>query len=509
MKPLRIVFVVLGSILALMGLALLAGGGVLGWALATQRDDAGFFTTSSQRFHTRTAAITTRDIDLGTPGPDDWWADRDIATVRIRGASASSAPIFIGIGRDAAVERYLAGVRHDEVTDVDYDPFRATYRVHNAGGAATATPPIGQRFWVARAAGIGTRSVTWHLKPGRWAVVVMNADGRAPVRADIQLGAKVQYLVPLAVGLGGGGLVLLLIGAALIVGAVVARGHRATGEGAPAPPGAVGVVGAPDAPRVSEPVQLTGHLDPDLSRWQWLVKWFLAIPHFIVLLFLWIAFFVLTVVAFFAILFTGRYPRSIFDFNVGVLRWNWRVQYYATSVLGTDRYPPFSLAPADYPATLDIAYPEELSRGLVLVKWWLLAIPQLLVVGAFTATGSAGWGRGGAAISLLGVLVLIAAVALLFTAKYPRGAVRPRARHPPVDHPRGGLRRADDRPLPAVPARPGPGRARRRCSAAATGADGATAPRSVTSGPSAASTGSPRPRRGSPRSARSGGGWRS
>src|SRR3954463_9225370 len=123
MKPLRIVVIVLGSVCALVGLALLAGGGVLGWAVATQRDDAGYFTTSTQRFHTRTAAITTRDIDLGTPGPDNWWSERDIATVRIRGASATAQPIFIGIARDADVERYLRGVPHDEIDDVDYDPF--------------------------------------------------------------------------------------------------------------------------------------------------------------------------------------------------------------------------------------------------------------------------------------------------------------------------------------------------------------------------------------------------
>src|SRR3954469_24043186 len=92
MKPLRVVFLVLGSICALIGLGLLAAGGVVGWAEATQRDDAGYFTTSTQRFHTRTAAITTRDIDLGTPGPDDWWSDRDLATVRIRVASATARP---------------------------------------------------------------------------------------------------------------------------------------------------------------------------------------------------------------------------------------------------------------------------------------------------------------------------------------------------------------------------------------------------------------------------------
>jgi hypothetical protein len=159
------------------------------------------------------------------------------------------------------------------------------------------------------------------------------------------------------------------------------------------------------------PLRITGHLDEPLSRWLWLVKWLLAIPHFIILTFLWIAFAFLWIVALFAILFTGRYPRAIFDFNVGVLRWTWRVSFYTYSALGTDRYPPFTYAPADYPATLEVDYPESLSRGKVLVKWWLLAIPQYLIVGVF-----AGMGYG---IGLIGILVLIAAVALLFTGRYP------------------------------------------------------------------------------------------
>ena len=163
------------------------------------------------------------------------------------------------------------------------------------------------------------------------------------------------------------------------------------------------------------PLRLEGRLDPQLSRWLWLVKWLLLIPHFIVLVFLWIAFVVVTFVAFFAILFTKRYPRGLFDFNVGVLRWTWRVGFYSYSALGTDRYPPFSLGEEPgYPAVLEVAYPQELSRGLVLVKWWLLAIPHYLVVAVFEG----GVHAGGAGLTTL--LVIIAGVVLLFTRSYPR-----------------------------------------------------------------------------------------
>jgi hypothetical protein len=174
---------------------------------------------------------------------------------------------------------------------------------------------------------------------------------------------------------------------------------------------------------------LTGELDPHLSRWLWLVKWFLAIPHYVVLAFLWVGFLVTTVIAGFAILFTGRYPRSLFDFNVGVLRWSWRVGFYANSALGTDRYPPFTLARTDYPADFDVAYPEHLSHGLVLVKSWLLAIPQLIIVGLLTGnllywwTASNDWGSGyqsTAGISFLGLLVFVGGFFLLITRQYPR-----------------------------------------------------------------------------------------
>ena len=164
------------------------------------------------------------------------------------------------------------------------------------------------------------------------------------------------------------------------------------------------------------PVSVVGHLDEPLSRWLFLVKWLLAIPHFIVLLFLWIGFCVATIIAFFAILFTGRYPRGLFDFNVGVLRWTWRVGFYSYQALGTDKYPPFTLERTDYPADVTVEYPERLSQVLVLVKWWLLAIPHYMVTSILS--GGFGERRGGGLIELL---VFFSAVALLFTGRYPRG----------------------------------------------------------------------------------------
>jgi uncharacterized protein DUF4389 len=183
--------------------------------------------------------------------------------------------------------------------------------------------------------------------------------------------------------------------------------------------------------RTPYPVRVDASDDASVSRWMWLVKWLLLIPHFVVLFFLWLAFFVVTVIAFFAILFTARYPRGLFDFNVGVLRWTWRVHYYGYWALGTDRYPPFTLADVpEYPARLDVRYPERLSRGLVLVKWWLLAIPHLLIVSLFiggglwignqATSGDGTNGAWGAGVDLVSLLLLISAIALLFTGRYPR-----------------------------------------------------------------------------------------
>lgn len=130
------------------------------------------------------------------------------------------------------------------------------------------------------------------------------------------------------------------------------------------------------------PATLEARLDPPLSKWKWLIKWFLLIPHIVVLAFLWVAAVVVALVAWIAILITGRYPRGIFDFIVGVMRWTWRVEYYGYNALATEKYPPFSLGEdPSYPIQFRVEYPDQLSRLKTLFKW-ILAIPQFIIVSA-------------------------------------------------------------------------------------------------------------------------------
>ena len=167
---------------------------------------------------------------------------------------------------------------------------------------------------------------------------------------------------------------------------------------------------------VTYPVHVDAQLDSKVSRWLWLFKWLLAIPHYIVLAFLWLAFVVLSVVAFFAILFTGRYPRSIFEFNVGVLRWSGGSPTTPTapSAPTATRPSPCTTSPTT-PRTSRWSTPSTSRAGLVLVKWWLLAIPHYMVVGLLV--GGAGYAsatlttaRAWVATGLIGLLVVVAGV---------------------------------------------------------------------------------------------------
>jgi hypothetical protein len=418
MRASRVVMLVIGILLALAGLGLGAAGTGALVAYGVGGDQDGYMTSPDFDLRTETYAITAEELEL-VEAPGDWtpWGDRLDLRVTV---TPAEGPVFVGIGPRADVSAYLDGVAHQELQRLGLPG--ATYLAHP--GEREPSAPSAETFWVGSVEGTGAQTLTWTAEAGRWSVVVMNADASPGVAVEATAGAHTDLLLPIGIGLLIAALVLLGAGTALIVAAVAtSRGTAPRAPTAPVPAHTLPLEG-----RI-HPVVLVGHLDPQVGRWQWLIKWLLLVPHLIVLIFLWVAFVVLTIVAGVAIVFTGRYPLALFEFNLGVLRWSWRVSFYGYSALGTDRYPPFTLERTDYPADLDIAYPEQLSRGLVLVKWWLLAVPHYLIVAVLTG-GGATWtyqvstdtswqvALGG---GLIGVLVLVAGVALLFTARYPAG----------------------------------------------------------------------------------------
>ncbi len=153
------------------------------------------------------------------------------------------------------------------------------------------------------------------------------------------------------------------------------------------------------------PAQLEISYPQELNRWLPLVKWLLAIPHFIALFFVAIGAFFVAIYAFFAVLFTGRFPRGAFDYIVGTFRWAYRVAVYYH--LMTDAYPPFSLADdPNFPVRLEMEYPEHIANWRPLVQW-LLAIPYVWIAAILY------W--------FTGILTFLAFFTVLFTKKIPRG----------------------------------------------------------------------------------------
>jgi hypothetical protein len=230
----RVVLIILGSIVALLGLALVVGGGFLLWVDRTQRE-GGYLTTPTERFATPTYGLTRERLEVDADGPNWVWNENWLGKVRIRADSASAKSIFIGIGREAAVAGYLGRVAHADVEDIELDPFRVDYR--QIPGAAPRRPPGAQNFWVVSASGQERQTLTWKVREGEWSVVLMNADGSRGVAADVDLGAKLSFLLWVAIGLLIGGALILAGSIALILLAARRRPPPATPATPAATPG--------------------------------------------------------------------------------------------------------------------------------------------------------------------------------------------------------------------------------------------------------------------------------
>lgn len=219
---LRLVF---GSLGVLAALAFLAGGGALTWALETHRDANGYFTTHTHHYQTSSYALSTESINVsGITGA----LEAGLGKLRIAVTSAEAGkPLFIGIAGRQDVNRYLARVEHDELRDIEFDPFKIDYR--RLGVGAPTAPPAEQSFWQTRASGTGTQAINWPIEKGQWSAVVMNPDGSRNVNVDARLAARLAggwWFVTAFFVLGS----LSLVGGAALVYSGVRKRATETGE---------------------------------------------------------------------------------------------------------------------------------------------------------------------------------------------------------------------------------------------------------------------------------------
>jgi hypothetical protein len=217
----RVLRFVLGGLGLLAAAAFLAAAGSLTWALGTQRDGSGYFTTATHHYRTSSYALSTQSLDVG--GLTGALEDRLVRLRLTVTSTDASRPLFVGIARTEDVDTYLAGVRHDELRDLELDPFAIDYR--RLGTGAPAALPGSRGIWRADATGTGTQTIDWPVEKGRWSAVAMNADGSKAVSVDAQLAARVSHLWSVVTALLVLGLSSLLGGAALVVSGVRARAH--------------------------------------------------------------------------------------------------------------------------------------------------------------------------------------------------------------------------------------------------------------------------------------------
>jgi hypothetical protein len=211
----RIVCIVLGSLLIVVG-ALTAIGGTALLALFRGSDT---LSSGTEHATTQTVALVVKLDDVqGASGPGD-----TVGTPSITLSVTSGRDVFVGIGPAAAVDRYLAGAAIDRVTDLEVDPFKL--KTVRRGGSAVPQPPAEQSFWTVKASGSNPR-LTWNITDGNYRLVVMNADSSPGVAVDGKFSLTVPHLFGVALGLLIGGVIALIVGVVLLVLGLRAEARR-------------------------------------------------------------------------------------------------------------------------------------------------------------------------------------------------------------------------------------------------------------------------------------------
>jgi hypothetical protein len=213
----RIVLFVSAGLASVMAVGALGLGALALWG-ESEKDERGYLSTDSETFASGTHAIATDNLDIDLDGAEELVDSTGLGDIRLDVESQSDKPLFVGIARTDQVSSYLADVSHTRVTDIDSDPFKASYS--RQAGERSPAAPASERFWAASTQGTGPQTLTWDVEDGDWSIVVMNADGSRGVQADVSAGAKLPYLTEIGWSALGGGAILLLTAAGLIVLAV-------------------------------------------------------------------------------------------------------------------------------------------------------------------------------------------------------------------------------------------------------------------------------------------------
>jgi hypothetical protein len=211
----RVALIVTGAVTGLLAAGLLAVGGVALWGDA-EKDADGYLSTDGHNFSASTHALASESLDVDLDGAE-WLMDReDFGDVRLEVAPRGDEPVFVGLAPTDQVSRYLSGVAHTSVSDVDSWPFEASYDESTVAGDRRPAPPGEQRIWAASVQGAGTQTLEWDVEDGDWSLVVMNADGSRGVDAEVEAGAKVPFLNEIGWTAIGSGAVLMLAAAGLL-----------------------------------------------------------------------------------------------------------------------------------------------------------------------------------------------------------------------------------------------------------------------------------------------------
>ena len=209
---------VAGAIVLVLGALVVAAGGAALWQTGTS--DGGYITSGAHRFDTTSHAIVTEGLKVDSDIPR--WL---IARTRITATSSDGKPVFLGVARTRDVDAYLANVSRSQIRNLEYGSFRVGYAKH--AGTASPARPGSRSLWAASTSGTGEQQLNWRLRSGQWRVVLMNADGSSGVSADVKVGGTINHVVPVALGVTGGGLLILLLGVAVVYAGRGRRGQPA------------------------------------------------------------------------------------------------------------------------------------------------------------------------------------------------------------------------------------------------------------------------------------------